>query len=452
MPNKADTIQSVYIKRSWQARQARRKKTVAVKKATKTAIRYLSVVPLFVCVIYGSIVGLSGSGCQLKKTTAAVPIESEPAVPGKVDVQAILDEKIWVNCTERGFDFDKDGVKYLVETSLDPALQALILKKMDRVNSKYIGFVAMEPSTGRVLSMVGFDKTDSENNPCVQSRFPAASIFKIVTAAAVVEKCGFTPSSKLTYNGRKHTLYKRQLKDRVNRYTNTISFQNSFAQSVNPVFGKIGANYLGKVTLEKYAEAFGFNHSIDFELPLSPSHVSLTDESYQWAEIASGFNNDTTMSPVHGALLSSVILNRGKLVEPTIIDRIIDENGEVFYNSQLNSLNQVISADTSKVVFDLMQSTIKNGTCRKAFRGYRRDRILSKLNIGGKTGSINNRTNEVRFDWFVGFAQEKKGQEQIAIAVMVAHEKYIGKRASYYARIAIKEHFQNYFAQNGKKT
>ncbi len=108
----------------------------------------------------------------------------------------------------------------------------------------------MDPKTGKVLSMVGFDKTDPSNNPCVDSRFPAASIFKIVTASAVVEKCGFQPGSKLSYNGRKHTLYKSQLKDRRNRYTNRITFRDSFAQSVNPVFGKIGAHYLGKIRLK----------------------------------------------------------------------------------------------------------------------------------------------------------------------------------------------------------
>jgi membrane carboxypeptidase/penicillin-binding protein len=52
-----------------------------------------------------------------------------------------------------------------------------------------------------------------------------------------------------------------------------------------------------------------------------------------------------------------------------------------------------------------MRTTIDKGTCRKAFRGYQRDRVLSKLAIGGKTGSINNKTNDIRFDWFVGFAQ-----------------------------------------------
>ena len=83
--------------------------------------------------------------------------------------------------------------------------------------------------------------------------------------------------------------------------------KNAFAKSVNPVFGKLGALYLGKDGLESYARAFGFNHPINFEISLSPSETVITDEPYQWAEIASGFNRQTKMSPVHGALIAATI-------------------------------------------------------------------------------------------------------------------------------------------------
>ncbi len=92
-----------------------------------------------------------------------------------------------------------------------------------------------------------------------------------------------------------------------------------------------------------------------------------------------------------------------------------------------------------------MKATIYRGTARKEFRGYRRDKILSKLNLGGKTGSIGSRSvNNVRYDWFVGFAEEKKGDRKIVLSIVVAHEKFIGKRAGYYAKIAIRKYFKNH--------
>ncbi len=134
----------------------------------------------------------------------------------------------------------------------------------------------------------------------------------------------------MKFNGYKHTLYKSQLKERSNRYTNKISFKDSFAQSVNPVFGKIGVLYLGKPQLEAYGVAFGFNRRFGFEIPCAPSRLTIDDDPYHWAEIASGFNNQTTLSPLHGAILAAVPLNQGRLVEPTIVDRIVDKNGKSF--------------------------------------------------------------------------------------------------------------------------
>ena len=362
----------------------------------------------------------------------------------KTSVRNLLKNISFVNLKNKSFDFFSNGHTFRIDTSLDIKLQEFLIKKLDLDNSRFIGIVCMDPVTGKVLSMVSFDKADSSNNPCVDNRFPAASIFKIVTASAVVEKCGLHPGSKLFYNGRKHTLYMSQLKDRRNRYTNKITFQDSFAQSVNPVFGKIGAHYLGKNTLEKYAEAFDFNKEIDFEIEIAPSFVNLSDEPYQWAEIACGFNNKTKISPLHGAMMASAIINNGKIMEPTVVDQIIDEEGKIIYRNRLVTINQAITPTASNVLNRLMAATIRSGTCKKAFRGYRKDKILSKLNIGGKTGSIDNKSHDFRYDWFVGFAEEKDGPEKIAVSVIVAHEKYIGLRASYYARIAMKKYFLKY--------
>ncbi|MGB6011883.1 MAG: penicillin-binding transpeptidase domain-containing protein [Desulfobacterales bacterium] len=365
----------------------------------------------------------------------------------KKHVQNLIDNISLVNLENNRIDVFNNGDRYSVDTTLDIPLQNFILKKLDTSTARYIGIVGIDPVTGKVLSMVSFDKTDPSSNLCVESKFPAASIFKIVTASAAIEKNGFRPNRELKYNGMKHTLYKSQLKKKTNKYTNRVSFQDSFAQSINPVFGKIGVYYLGKTALEKYAEAFGFNQNINFEIQVDPSGVHLSDTPYQWAEIACGFNQDTTLSPLHGAMMASAIVNQGRLMEPAIVVRIVDESGNVIYRNTSVSMSQAITPEASKTLNALMAETIRSGTAKKAFRGYRKDKILSRLNIGGKTGSMDNDTHDARYDWFVGFAEEKGGPAKFAVAVIVAHEKYIGLRASYYARSAMKSYFSNYFAK-----
>ena len=425
IPHRLKTEKAVIERPGWREYQEDLKWAATKKLIAKTCKLFaLTLVLLFV--VYGLFGGFGGksfyhlladyfSSSHDKKINARL---NYGKLIDKSNVRALLKSTSFINLKKKSFDFFSDGRKFRIDTSLDINLQDFLLKKLNLDTSRCIGIVGMDPATGKVLSMVSFDKTDPSNNPCVDSRFPAASIFKIVSASAVVEKCGLNPDSKLSYNGRKHTLYKSQLKDRKNRYTNRITFRDSFAQSVNPVFGKIGALYLGKNTLEKYAEAFDFNKSIDFEIKIAPSSVNLSDEPYQWAEVACGFNNKTKISPLHGAMMASAIINQGSIMEPTVVEQIINEKGEIIYRNRLVTINQAITPRTSEILNNLMAATIRYGTCKKAFRGYRKDKILSKLNIGGKTGSIDNKSHNARYDWFVGFAEEKEGPRKIALSIM----------------------------------
>jgi cell division protein FtsI/penicillin-binding protein 2 len=445
---------------SWRAYQGRLQRTQRNAAQKQFIRRYLKfILPLIVvsCVVYISISGSFGSFPDTPKETPRV-VDRQTLSPkteaslsfNKDDLHHFLDSRHIKNIQDNAFEIEANGKRLLVQTSIDPSLQNYLIKKLDRKNSSQIGIVAMDPADGRILTMVGYDKTDPLKNPCTESAFPAASIFKIVTAAAAIEKCNLRLDSVLKFNGRKHTLYRSQLKDKTNKYTHKISLKNAFAKSVNPVFGKLGALHLGKDELESYARAFGFNHPINFEISLSPSETVITDEPYQWAEIASGFNRQTKMSPVHGALIAATIFNQGKLIEPTIVDRIVGENGLELYRSQPATINQAVEPDTSDALHELMTATTRSGTVRGAVRRYRRDKIISRLEIGGKTGTINNKTDDVKYDWFVGFAQDKDSDGKLILSVLVAHEKYIGTRATQYAIMAFKQYFKTHFAQSDR--
>jgi cell division protein FtsI/penicillin-binding protein 2 len=439
----------------WRAYQERLRRQYLPTRRNRLQHRKYSGVVLAVAVLLLGIgYWVLASGPQEEKQPLARQTESpaatetkEKALIEKSDVRILLGGTPLVNLKEHVLQVTFDGRPYRVTTSLNLDLQQYLLKRMDRVNSRYIGIVAMEPDTGRLLTLAGFNKIDASRDPCLTADYPAASLFKIVTAAAAVEEKGYGAGTRLKFNGYKHTLYKRQLTDKTNRYTNSISFKNAFAQSVNPVFGKIGALYLDPKALEVYGEAFGFNRTVNFELPWPTSRLAVEDDSYRRAEIASGFNRQTTLSPLHGAVIVSAVVNGGTPVEPTLVDRIANDAGKPVYETRPRYMEAAVSAHTAEVLRQLMSATVASGTARKAFRGYRRNKVLSRLQLGGKTGSIFNRAHDARFDWYVGYATEKKGHEKMVVAVVVAHEEYIGIRAGQYARMAIEHYFKDYFAR-----
>jgi peptidoglycan glycosyltransferase len=389
----------------------------------------------------------SSAGSRSAAESPAGKILSDDLLISKKDVHILLEHAGERNLMVKQIDLPFKNQSIHIETSLDPELQSQLTQAMDRKNSRFIGIVAMQAETGRIQALAGFNKVDPDRNPCLLNIFPAASIFKIVTAAAAVDQCGFGANTKVKFNGYKHTLYKQQLKEDTNRYTSTVSFEDSFAHSVNPVFGKLGALYLDRTALQNYATAFGFNQPVDFELPVGASHVRIEEDAYQRAEIASGFNNETKISPLHAAMMAAAVLNKGRMIVPTIVDRITDGNGRLLYDARPTWQGQAMSSKASKVLARMMETTVKSGTGRRAFRSRRNSSVLTKLDIGGKTGSIDNLSHEVRFDWFVGFARESNGSGGLVVAALVAHQEYIGIRAGRYAKMAMTHYFENKFAQ-----
>lgn len=446
------------VRLDWRDYQSHLNRIAAKRRRSKRVIRCAAFLLILLVVVFWGFEGSSVLSSVFIHRRAAEPEKVPPTVPASVpapraetfhdkkDVQALIKENPLLNLTRKSFDVQYRGNSYRVETTLDLPLQQFMVKNLNTAYARHIGIVAIDPSTGKILSMVGYDRTNPSNNPCIDSIFPAASIFKIITAAAAVEKCGLNQGSSFTFNGGKHTLYKAQLTDKYTKYSQNITLRDSFAQSVNVVFGKIGANLLGKSGLEQYAAAFGFNRTIDFEVPTDPSSLSVDDGAYQLAEIASGYNRTTRISPLHGALIGAAILNQGTMIEPTIIESISDSNGRLVYQSRTEPMKQVVSARSSEIMTHMMEATVNSGTGRKAFKNYRKDKILSRLDIGGKTGTMDNQSHEAHFDWFVGFAQDRTSGRKVVVAVVVAHEKFIGTRSGYYARILMKQYFSEYFA------
>lgn len=406
--------------------------------------------------VAGAIVGAIEHNAFTHLFSAAATIRSDtgksrPAqLSGPIDkrqLPELLPVTAMVNLDQARFEIVHDGVPLTVQTSLDMDLQRYLLEQLNPAHALYVGIVAMDPSSGRILAMVGHDKNQPAHNPCTETLLPAASIFKIITAAAALESQRVAPESTMTYTGNKYTLYHSQVQEKAPKYANKASLRDCFAQSINPVFGKLGAFALKKDKLSAYANAFGFNRPIDFELGLSPSNVTITDDPYELAEVASGFNRHTSITPVHGAMMAAAVVNKGQMMAPWIIESIGDSQGKSVYQGRRQVLGQAMAAGSTPALKEMMNETIASGTCRKAFKGFRRDPVLSRLNIGGKTGSINTEDGQARVDWFVGFAEQAGTGEKIALGIVVAHEEFIGIRANQYGMMAMKHYFQTIFAK-----
>ena len=311
--------------------------------------------------------------------------------------------------------------KYIPTYTIDYELEDAILKLLKKYRSDYTSVVVVDNSNGHILAALDMGRFDSK--PTRLTSFtpshPAASIFKIVTAADLLENTHVGNNTQFQFSGRSTTLYKYQLKQEGGRWSRKSDFERAFAKSNNVIFGKAALDNLSPSGLKSMAEKFGFNRDLVNFVQAKPSVFPLASDQYNLAELASGLNVSTMMSPVHGAAIASIVANKGILKKPVLIKQLTDDKGQVVWESGLDQ-EMVIAPATADDLKKMMIATVKEGTARRAFK--RASKKLKDLEIGGKTGSITGGEPFGKRDWFVAYSRNDEGRGY-SLCVMVVNKK-----------------------------
>jgi penicillin-binding protein A len=336
-----------------------------------------------------------------------------------------------------------ENIKALARYTLDPVQQARIEKTLAQYRPDYGAFVALDASTGKVLVLASYTHSKEEKeNLTLKASFPAASIFKIVTAAAALDQGVLSVDTVIPFNGANHTLYRRNVTDqKLGRWTRQITLREAFAKSVNTVFGKIGMYVLEPMQLKEYAERFQFNKAISGDVPAETGMFELSsEEPWGVAEVASGFNRVSSMSPLQGALIAAAVANDGVMMEPYVVEELKRQTGEKLYEAQPKATSITMKSQTASELRQMMRETVTSGTSRSAFRTLLRKPAYRDIEIGGKTGSLRGLSPKGKCDWFVGYA--RSGNARIAVAALTVNEDLWRVKASYLARMYFEDYFR----------
>jgi penicillin-binding protein A len=338
---------------------------------------------------------------------------------------------------------EKAGRHYTIRTTIDTKLQSYILKLLNRSRTLQAAVVVLDPADGRVIAMADHDSSNGHGqNLNLKADYPAASLFKIVSAAAALENSGYTPDTAVDFVGRRHTLYKSQLKPAKNRWTTNTTLRKAFALSNNAVFGKLGIYVLGRTVLTEYAQKFAFNRQIPFDLPLAVSPTVVPADDFGLAEFASGFNKKTLISPLHAALLAAVPANGGTMPDPWLVDTVVDGNDQVLYRAEPVVWSRPLTGNAAQGLTIMMQDAARYGTSRNAFRKLRRKKMFQAFELGAKTGTINDQTDSLKYDWIAAFALAPNGRQRIAVGILGVHGRILGTRSTELARAIIDYYFR----------
>jgi peptidoglycan glycosyltransferase len=321
-------------------------------------------------------------------------------------------------------DLKISGENYQIEYTINPELESFISMLLLRYRSDYMAVVVVDNNNGDILAALDYDrKRDKvERNLVFSATHPAASIFKVITAADLLENTHISNETEFIFSGKSTTLYKSQLKGANKRWIKRTDLEEAFARSNNVIFGKAAIDNLSASGLKKMAEKFGFNRSIFGDLSGLNSIFPKASDQYNLAELASGYNVKTMISPVHGASIASIISNGGILKKPHLIREIKLKDKSTVWTRTIED-EPVVTVETADVLKKMMQQTVFEGTARRAFRKHKT--LLDTIEVGGKTGSITGGIPYGKRDWFVSYAKlsNDKNDKGVSICVMIVNVK-----------------------------
>ncbi|MDQ1111812.1 peptidoglycan glycosyltransferase [Microbacterium testaceum] len=331
-----------------------------------------------------------------------------------------------------------------VELSLDPNVQKAAWDAMGDLQG---AVVAIEPSTGRILAMVSKPSYDtnalaSHDTDAVNAAYdqlvadpskpldnraiggnlnPPGSTFKLVVASAALASGRYTPDSTFP------NLAAYTLPQSTNVVSNagggtcgggdTVTIATALRLSCNIPMAELAVE-LGDDAIRAEAEKYGFNKSFSMPLESTPSTYPASPNAPQTA--LSGFGQgDVRATPLQMAMVSAGIANGGVVMNPRMVDRVIEPNLSVKDEASSSEFGRALEPSIAAQMVTMMTANVQDGAASNA--------RIDGVAVAGKTGTAENDSRPYTL-WFTGFAPAD--DPKVAVAVVVENGGGQGQNGS----------------------
>ena len=263
----------------------------------------------------------------------------------------------------------------VVETSIDPVLQALAEKALvdelnrfgDKAGVHQGALVAMSPD-GAVRAMVGGrNYTESQFNRAVAAKRQPGSAFKPFVYLTALER-GLTPATirddkPIALKGWRPENYSHE-------YFGPVTLQQALAMSLNTVAVRLTLEFSPTAVI-RTAHRLGIASKLEANpsIALGTSEVSVIELTAALAAFANG----------------------GFAVTPHVVERVRGADGKTLYTRKPDALGRIVEARYVAMMNTMLRETLLTGTARKA--------ELPGWPAAGKTGT----SQDFRDAWFVGY-------------------------------------------------
>ncbi len=371
---------------------------------------------------------LAGAGLFMSSGAGPTPAASISGGAPKGAASADVAEKTAKKVDAATFELDLDKIELVdgryvaplrdgrkATLTLDPKLQKLAEKLLDQSRAPRGAIVAMTPE-GRVLAFAGRRTEEPKGGKDGKRDFslvtnvwaPAASVFKIVTASALIAN-GYDASSKVCYHGGVRSVMESNLVD-SKRDGNCQTLAYGLAHSNNAILGKLAYQNLDPVRLDAHARDLGWTSALPASLGVKAISGELAlpkDKDLSFAKSAAGFMG-SRLSVLGGGVLAATFAGGGEAPTPYLIESI--DGRQVAPPKK----HRVVTKLVADAVGKMMVETCDSGSASRTFRKKR------TVKVAGKTGTLASKEPFfMEHSWFVGFAPAEA--PEIVVSVLLGN-------------------------------
>lgn len=349
---------------------------------------------------------------------------------------------------------DNDG--FNIVTTIDSYIQyelENVLEETMRVNAaaNRVAGIVMDVNTGGVLAMAtvggydlnepytlteyyqaaldasGFDPDSNEyneefknqlytmwNNKAVTELYEPGSTFKIITTAMSLELGVGKLSDHFVCNGKiKIDGYSSPIRCHKLSGHGDIDFKTALQQSCNPAFVTIGMR-IGRDNFYNYFKMFGYGSKSGIDLPGEQSTIYHSYEDFSNVSLAVySFGQTFKVTPIQHLSAIAAVANGGYLVTPHLMDKVIDDDGNVIDSYGTSEKRQILSEATCKTLAAILEEGVSgNGGAKNAY--------VAGYAVAAKTGTSQKRDeadDSLRVGSCVAYAPAD--DPQVAVLILV---------------------------------
>ncbi len=261
-------------------------------------------------------------------------------------------------------------------------------------------------------------------NKAVSEVYEPGSVFKVVTASAALDSGTATLGTTHTCVG-SETVLDTKFRCAETSGHGTLNFAAGINYSCNPYYITLGLN-MGAQTFCSYLQAFGFYEKTGIDAAAEVKSVVVSEKNMgQVALASSAFGQTSTVTPIEMITAFAAAVNGGKLVEPYVVQTVLDSDGNVVSEHETVVKRQVISEEVSETIRYLLEGTVDKEL--GASLGYTSHNTAAKVDgyrVGGKSGTSQkqsvtegNEDDSLRIASFCGFAPAD--DPEIAVLVVL---------------------------------